>query len=195
MTRSSIVTEKSVWKAAEKLLSEGFDLSDITNTMIKKELGGGSMSTITPLVRDWKSAKLESRGLAFEMPADFKNFIQDSGAQAWRIAVAQANSAFETKFEETRRNMRNFQELENEIDAIEANLTHATNTIQTVFAQLAEIQNIIIASLSELAVYQKAGDFQKHTEVSHAKIHEIQGYITKIVSINFHSQVMPASAN
>jgi hypothetical protein len=193
MAKEKIVTEKSVFNAAEALIKQGADVSDITNLTIKKFLGGGSMSSIVPLLRDWKEAKLEEAGMAFEMPEDFKNFLQDQGNQVWRIAVANANKAFEVKFEDTRRNMRNLNDMEAEIDSLQDKVEVANTTIEAVFSQLKEMQNEFIAIFSELAVYEKASELQKHTEVSKVKLKNVHDYMEHILTLNFSTQITPVS--
>ncbi len=59
------VTKQDVFKACDNLLKAGFD---VTNPAVRKELGGGSYTTITPLVDLWKEEHASKSAENIEAP-------------------------------------------------------------------------------------------------------------------------------
>lgn len=93
MPRQSSITPEAVAEAAEKLIARG---SPVTNQAVHSLLGGGSMSTISPLVRAWKEDQKERQALAERyVPEPIEQLAQELAARIWRDAQEEAGVATE----------------------------------------------------------------------------------------------------
>lgn len=85
MARTSTITAETVAEAAEALLAENIA---ITNKSVLERIGGGSMSTLVPLLRDWKEAQEERQDLAdIPVPDGVTRHAGELMARMWREAV------------------------------------------------------------------------------------------------------------
>lgn len=88
MSKPVHITEKLIFGAADRLLNNGVPIVEITNNMIRKEIGGtGSFANIQPLLREWKQKQVASRGESIEMPDSFKETVSNFSAQLWKLAA------------------------------------------------------------------------------------------------------------
>lgn len=93
MPRQSSITPEAVAEAAEKLIARG---SPVTNQAVHSLLGGGSMSTISPLLRAWKEDQKERQALAERyVPEPIEQLAQELAARIWRDAQEEAGVATE----------------------------------------------------------------------------------------------------
>jgi Plasmid replication region DNA-binding N-term len=80
--------------AANALAAEGSDSP--TNDQVRDRMGGGSLSHISPVMRDWRESRKTEVGVALEIPADLKKAIETSVAQVWLTASKLASSTVDT---------------------------------------------------------------------------------------------------
>ncbi len=97
--------KQRILDAANMLAAEGGD--NPTNDAIREHLGGGSLSHISPVMREWRASKKEQVSAALEIPADLKKIIETSLSQVWGSASQLASVAID--------NVR--QDAEKDIDA------------------------------------------------------------------------------
>lgn len=80
-------------KAAQELVSEG--VNEPTNEAIRKRLGGGSLSHISPVMREFRSGRKDQVAAAVVMPGELKAAIESNLAQVWSVATKIANASVE----------------------------------------------------------------------------------------------------
>lgn len=79
---------------ANALAAEGIESP--TNDQVRERLGGGSLSHISPVMRQWRESRQSEVAAALEMPADLKKAIETSLGQVWVTAGRLATAAVET---------------------------------------------------------------------------------------------------
>ena len=91
MPRPPLITPDAVDRAAQALVARG---QPVTNQAIYALLGGGSMSTLVPLVRAWKEAQKERTELdTLDIPEEVLGHARDLAGRIWRDALAEASVA------------------------------------------------------------------------------------------------------
>lgn len=80
--------------AANLLATEGNDMP--TNDQVREKMGGGSLSHISPVMREWKKSRKAEVAAALEMPADLKRSIESSLANVWNSASKLATASVES---------------------------------------------------------------------------------------------------
>lgn len=84
--------------AANALLAEGVEAP--TNEQVREYMGGGSLSHISPVMREWRDARKSEVTAALEIPADLKKVIETSLGQVWAAASKLASATIDTIREE-----------------------------------------------------------------------------------------------
>jgi len=74
--------------AANHLVDQGTE--NPTNEQVRQRLGGGSLSHISPVMREWRQARREDIHAALQMPDELKQSIQVSLGKIWSTASEQA---------------------------------------------------------------------------------------------------------
>jgi chromosome segregation ATPase len=93
MPRQSSITAEAVADAAERLIARG---QPVTNQGVLAILGEGSMSTIVPLVRAWKTEQKEREALAqVYVPETISRLAHELAGRIWRDAQREASLATE----------------------------------------------------------------------------------------------------
>ncbi|MBD2798261.1 DNA-binding protein [Xenorhabdus sp. 18] len=80
--------------AANALQAEG--VAAPTNEQVRERMGGGSLSHISPVMREWRNAKKSEVTAALEIPADLKKVIETSLGQVWTAASKLASVTIDT---------------------------------------------------------------------------------------------------
>lgn len=63
-----------ILSAANSLQAEGVETP--TNEQVREYLGGGSLSHISPVMREWRDSKKSEVAAALEIPADLKKLLR-----------------------------------------------------------------------------------------------------------------------
>lgn len=93
MARKSTINAESVAAAIGEIQARG---GRVTLIELRKQLGGGSFSTITPFYQAWEKAQSESATLAdVEIPDNLAMFGEEWLAKIWKIAVDAATAGHE----------------------------------------------------------------------------------------------------
>ncbi len=95
--------KKRIVDAANALVGEGDDSP--TNDAIRERMGGGSLSHISPVMRQWRESRKEQVSAALELPADLKKIIETSLGQVWTTASKLASVAIDSVRQEADKNM------------------------------------------------------------------------------------------
>ncbi len=112
---------------ANALVSEGID--NPTNDQVRERMGGGSLSHISPVMREWRESRKAEVVAALDMPADLKKAVETSLGQLWGMASKLATASVE--------NFR--QEAEAAVADATAERDEALNEIQRLEKHLAEL--------------------------------------------------------
>jgi predicted RNase H-like nuclease (RuvC/YqgF family) len=86
--------------AANALAAEG--VGSPTNDQVRDRMGGGSLSHISPVMREWREARKADVAAALEMPADLKKAIETSVGQVWTAASKLASITVDTVRQEAK---------------------------------------------------------------------------------------------
>ena len=97
-------TEKSIVQAAEDLVREGIESP--TNAQVLERLGKGSLSTVSPVMREWRNRRSEEQATFREMPDPLKEMITGSISHLWVEANRQADKDLEEFREKAISNIR-----------------------------------------------------------------------------------------
>ncbi|MBD2813417.1 DNA-binding protein [Xenorhabdus sp. Flor] len=124
--------------AANTLLAEGVESP--TNEQVREYMGGGSLSHISPVMREWREAKKSEVMAALEIPSDLKKVIETSLGQVWTAASKLASTAIETIRSETDTAIKAAMA---ERDEALAEIIHLEGSIADLRKQLAEKEQSI----------------------------------------------------
>lgn len=83
-----------ILSAANALASEGIE--NPTNDQVRERMGGGSLSHISPVMREWRESHKVKVAAALEMPGDLKRAVETSVSQMWSVASKLASTTIET---------------------------------------------------------------------------------------------------
>ena len=86
--------KKRIIEVANTLVVEGIESP--TNNEVRERLGGGSLSHISPVMREWRNERKEQITTSIEIPADLKKVIETALAQVWNTSSSIAFSTIET---------------------------------------------------------------------------------------------------
>ncbi len=86
--------KEKIIAAANALAAEGIESP--TNDQVRERMGGGSLSHISPVMREWREFRKAEVAAGLEIPADLKRVIETSLAQVWTAASQLASAAVET---------------------------------------------------------------------------------------------------
>ncbi|HFG2077193.1 TPA: DNA-binding protein [Vibrio cholerae] len=134
---------------ANALISEGID--NPTNDQVRERMGGGSLSHISPVMREWRESRKAEVVAALDMPADLKKAVETSLGQLWGMASKLATTSVE--------NFR--QEAEAAVADATAERDEALNEIQRLEKHLAELTKALEEKGQEVNQVRSALD-QEH---------------------------------
>lgn len=80
--------------AADALAAEGIESP--TNDQVRERMGSGSLSNISPVMREWRESRKAATVAALEMPAELKKAIESSVGQMWTAASKLASATIDT---------------------------------------------------------------------------------------------------
>ena len=142
MPRASILTSENVARAASELLAQG---KPVTNAAVHELVGGGSMSTLAPLLRAWREEQRKVTREEIEVPDAVMEQLRDLAMRLWREATEEAQAATDA----LRRDMtdmrteaeRQYAELLDDLRGVEAERDAAKDMLEQVKASLAELED------------------------------------------------------
>lgn len=80
--------------AAGALAAEGVDSP--TNEQVRERMGGGSLSHISPVMREWRESRKSEIAAALEMPLELRKTVESAIGQVWTAASKLASVQVET---------------------------------------------------------------------------------------------------
>ena len=137
---------------ANALAAEGIESP--TNDQVRERLGGGSLSHISPVMREWRESRKSEVAAALEIPADLKKAIETSLGQVWATANKLAMAAVET--------VR--QDAEAAVASASAERDEALAEVTRLEERIAELQNVL--KDKDRAIEQAGSELEKAREQS-----------------------------
>jgi chromosome segregation ATPase len=140
MEYNMAITPDQIYATADKIAEAG---EKPTLAAVRKALGGGSFTTISEALKDWREAQTEEHELAaVEVPEAVSDRVQALQAQIWQLSMSEA----EKRLQSEREALKAAQEKANAdvIEAREAVTTleneaqEAATTIKELEARLAD---------------------------------------------------------
>ncbi len=123
--------KEKIITAANALIAEGIE--NPTNDQVRERMGGGSLSHISPVMREWRESRKAEVVAALEIPADLKKIIETSVGQVWTAASKLASATVE--------NIR--QEADVAIDAATDERDEALSEISNLEERIAELKKAL----------------------------------------------------
>lgn len=84
---------KSVIDAANELYAEG--VANPTNNQVRSRLGKGSLSHISPIMKEWRESRKSEAKAFYEMPESLSRSINESVGRLWVQATKLASASFD----------------------------------------------------------------------------------------------------
>ena len=113
--------KERIVEAANALVAEGNE--NPTNEQVRERMGSGSLSHISPVMREWRESQKARVVAALEIPSELKKVIETSLSQVWTSANKLASTAIEKIQQEAQVNIdwaaRERDEALNEISRLE----------------------------------------------------------------------------
>ena len=91
---------EKILSAVQRLQAEG--ITSPTNDQVRERMGGGSLSHISPVMREWRESQKSAVTAALEIPADLKRVIESALGQVWTAAGKLASQEIERVSQEAR---------------------------------------------------------------------------------------------
>lgn len=137
------ITKEQIYQAADELSSNG---QEPTLAAIRKALGGGSFTTISEAMKEWRQARNQDEAKANTpppMPDAVQNALETLGGEVWKVAMEIAQAKLQTErdaLEKTRADMENQQreaaEMSDQMDAEIEKLKAQVSALETDKQQL-----------------------------------------------------------
>lgn len=117
--------------AANALAAEGID--NPTNEQVRERMNGGSLSHISPVMREWRESRKAEVVAALEIPSDLKKAIETSLGQVWTAASKLASATVEKIQQDAQAN----------IDAAATERDEALIEVTRLEARIADLQKAL----------------------------------------------------
>ena len=125
--------QQRIVAAAEELVAEGVDKP--TNEQVRERLGGGSLSHISPVMREWRESQMVTAVAIRDMPKEIRTVLERVGAELWRSASqladedverirAQSNEQLKAAHDERDEALREIERLEARITSMREDHEH-----------------------------------------------------------------------
>ena len=151
--------KEKIITAATALVAEGIE--NPTNDQVRERMGGGSLTHISPVMREWRESRKAEVVAALEMPSDLKRVIETSVGQVWTAASKQASASVEA--------VRQKADAAVEMATIERD--EALVEVRRLEERIAELQKGLAER--DLTIHQLRGEFE-----------EVRSQTTKLTSDN-----------
>lgn len=141
----AMVTKETVFGAADSLTAKG---ASVTQIAVRDELGGGSFSTISVFLKEWRDAHAPAMVAVVESaPAALKERLEALLATAWSEASAAANARLEAATAAAEASAKT---LQRERDDALAFADRVSSTVDAAETRAAEAVDLVRARDAEL---------------------------------------------
>ena len=117
--------------AANTLSAEGVE--NPTNDQVRERMGGGSLSHISPVMREWRAGRKAAVAVALDMPPELKKAVETAISHVWPVASKLAAASWEGQR----------QELEEASAAIKADCDEALAAVAELERVLSERESLL----------------------------------------------------
>lgn len=160
MPRAPIITPEAVARAAGELLAQG---KPVTNAAVLELIGGGSMSTLVPLLRAWREdQKQRCARDEVDLPDPVLEQVRDLATRIWRDATEEAQAAADA----LRRDLRDLRqeaeqqqgELVAHLGTLEAERDGATEQRDQLLTRIEDLEAERVRAAAELTKAEAAAE-------------------------------------
>ncbi len=174
--------KERIINAANYLVAQGNEKP--TNEQVRERLGGGSLSHISPVMREWRESRRASINTALDMPEELTQAIQMSIGQIWGVASQLASTKTEeikAQAQETITEMQTeLAEALTEVARLEKELGSQTELAERQFAELSQLReeardyrsDIQRLTLNSDAMETRLSDYKDQIEELKAELKE-----------------------
>lgn len=181
------VTPERVFAAANRLKNQGVPLIEITNARIRRELGGGSMEDIQPLLKEWKMRTLSP--VELDIPDEIKQEIQLIGQSVWQTAARLAQEKAARQYADYHVTVRERDELYKEVDSMDVEVDRLKDAMLHIYGELMKLKDDVIRKGTELGVYRARQDTEGFMNVAEAHVLALSATITELLERHFQIAV------
>lgn len=181
------VTPERVFAAANRLKDLGVPLIEITNTRIRQELGGGSMETIQPLLKEWK--RRTDNPVDLEMPGEMNEELKSFGRSLWQTAARAAQTKAAQQFENYYAVVRERDQLYHEIDKSAAQINTLNDAMTNLYGDLMKLRDKLTGQCSELGVYRANQDTEDFMNLAEEQVKSVIDTVSALVDRHFRVSV------
>jgi chromosome segregation ATPase len=167
MATPSASSREKVFAAAQQLEDAG---KNPTMDGIR-ELIGGSFTTISPLLKEWKLRKVEQAKLA-PLPALVSERLQAMGADLWSAAIATANGALAAERERLTESLAEMEGERDEAIRLADGLTQEVSELRERLTEAAAKEALVIER--EQRMQEQADRSARDAQVAQARVDEMQ---------------------
>lgn len=114
--------------AANALVAQG--ITHPTNAQVLESMGRGSLSHVSPVMRQWRTERQQSAQAALEMPTALKEILEHAAGQLWKTASTLATEELEQLKQHTQTEIAQTQSERDEALAEIAKLEKKLATLQ-----------------------------------------------------------------
>lgn len=123
--------KSKIINTANTLVAEGVESP--TNDQVRERMGGGSLSHISPVMREWREGRKSEVAAALEIPSDLKKAIETSLSQVWSAANKLASATVE----------KVQQEAQVAIDSASSERDEALSEVSRLEERILELQKVV----------------------------------------------------
>lgn len=167
--------KQRIIEVANTLVLEGIESP--TNNEVRERLGGGSLSHISPVMREWRNERKEQITTSIEIPDELKKIIETSLAQVWTTSnniafssieaikneseslIAEANNERDEALEEVQRLEEINVKIEAELKTILAKLDSQIENGNTLKAEKLSLESVLEERKERIAKLE--ADYEK----------------------------------
>ena len=143
--------KQRILDTAETLVAEG--VGEPTNAAVLERMGRGSLSHVSPVMREWRASRKAQDKAALEMPTELKKSLDTALARMWSMASTLASAAVE--------HVR--QEAVESVEAVEHERDEALKEVERLESQCAELENTLTAKDKAIAKHKDSAEKERQT--------------------------------
>jgi chromosome segregation ATPase len=187
--------------AANSLVAEGIESP--TNDQVRERMGGGSLSHISPVMREWRDARKVGIAATLDMPDELKKAITTALGQLWATASKLAATSFEIVQQEAESAKAAIEKERGEalsrIDILERQVANKDSEISTQAEKISTLEAALEASrsaMSNVDAHKRALEFRiedrdreiaglkEELAIERSEMKTLQGELVKIAKGN-----------
>lgn len=180
------ITKEQVFAAADRINESG---KNPTQDLVRKALGGGSFSTISPYLKEWRKQMMEKAPVEVDnrpAPPEIIDLLGEWSTRIWALANEKAKAEFDEERESLQANISEVQSSYDEAASFADQLTGENEQLQEIIKERdALIQkteeekrqfeiNFVAAQERANAAEARASEFQQRIQGQAEQIHRLE---------------------